>query len=175
MRKIRFLLFTVSFLAIGSIQGAALFHAFASEKAAAKSGEEGKGKEGKEDKKENKKEKGVGAIIGGRFAGDPIYVHITPMILPVISDNGVEQLVTVILDVQVKDLDAANALQSNMPRVMDSLMRNLYGGLGEGSLRKGKLVNVTKIKNKAIYAIGEIIGAGNVHDVLIQSVAQRML
>ena len=36
-----------------------------------------------------------------------------------------------------------------MPRVVMRLMGGLYGGLGQGSLRNGKLVDVTKVKAKA--------------------------
>jgi len=122
-----------------------------------------------------KKKGGDEDVSGGRFAGDPIYVHIPPMVLPVISDAGVEQLVTLILDVQVKDFDAADNMHSNMPKVQDSLMRALYGGLGQGTLRHGKLVDVTKVKNKAVAAVGEVIGTDHVQDVLVKSVSQRML
>ncbi len=114
-------------------------------------------------------------VSGGRFAGDPVYVHITPLVLPVISDSGVEQIVTVQIDVQVKDFETADVLHTNMPRVMDALMQSLYGGLGQGSLRKGKLVDVAKIKNKAATAVAGVIGADAVRDVLVQGVAQRML
>jgi hypothetical protein len=95
-------------------------------------------------------------------------------VLPAIDDNGVEQLVTIIFDVQVKDFDAADDMHANMPRVMDSLMRALYGGLGQGSLRSGKLANINKIKNKAIDAVGEVLGKDKVLDVLVQGVSQRM-
>ena len=122
-----------------------------------------------------KKKGGDEDVSGGRFAGDPIYVHISPMVLPVINDSGVEQLVTIIIDVQVKDFDAADNMHANMPKVMDALMRALYGGLGQGVLRNGKLVNVGKIKNKAVGAVGEVIGPENVRDVLVQGVSQRML
>jgi flagellar basal body-associated protein FliL len=128
------------------------------------------------DDDDSKKKKNVPEdTSGGRFAGDPIYVHMPPMVLPIISDTGVEQLVTIILDVEVKDFDAADQMHANMPRVQDSLMRSLYGGLGQGSLRHGKLVDVAKVKNKAISSVGEIIGIDNVVDVLIQGVSQRML
>ena len=114
-------------------------------------------------------------VSGGRFAGDPIYVHIAPMILPVINDAGVEQIVTVIFDVQVTNFDAADNMHAHMPQVIDALMRSLYGGLGQGLLRNGKLVNVGKVKTKVMTAVGEIIGPENVTDVLVQGVAQRML
>lgn len=113
-------------------------------------------------------------VTGGRFAGDPIYVHISPMVLPIITESGVEQLVTVIIDVEVKDIDTADTMHSNMPRVKDALMRALYGGLGQGTLRTGKLVNINKLKTRATTALTDVIGDG-VREVLIQSVSQRML
>ena len=114
-------------------------------------------------------------VSGGRLAGDPIFVHLAPMVLPIITDNGVEQLVTFQIDIEVRDFDVADHIHSVMPRVIDALMRSLYGGLGQGSLRRGKMVDVTKVKAKATAAIGEVIGAENIRDVLIQGVSQRML
>lgn len=113
-------------------------------------------------------------ISGGRFEGDPVYVHIAPMVLPVISDEGVEQLVTLVIDLEVKDFNVADTVHSQMPRVRDALMRALYGGLGKGTLRNGKLVDVAKVKAKIQKAVTDVIGDG-LRDVLIQGVAQRML
>ena len=127
-----------------------------------------------ESPEDTSKKKGKEDISGGRFAGDPVYVHISPMVLPVISDQGVEQLVTVIIDVEVKDFDVADNMHTTMPRVKDALMRALYGGLGQGSLRNGKLVDVTRIKAKATTALTDILGDG-IREVLIQGIAQRML
>ena len=97
------------------------------------------------------------------------------MILPVITDNGAEQIVTLQITIQVTDFDAADTVHSNMPKVMDSLMRALYGGLGNGDLRNGQLIDVAKVKSKAIAAVGEAVGADNIRDVLIEAVAQRRL
>jgi hypothetical protein len=135
----------------------------------------------KEDKK--KKDEGEGGegkkapsdVSGGRFEGDPVYVHLSPMILPVISENGAEQIVTLQVTIEVTDFDAADDVHTNMPKVMDSLMRALYGGLGNGDLRNGQLIDVAKIKSKAIGAVGEAVGARKVRDVLIEAVAQRRL
>jgi flagellar basal body-associated protein FliL len=121
------------------------------------------------------KSKGPSDVTGGRFAGDPIFVHLDPMVLPVISDKGVEQLVTIQIDIEVKDFDAADAIHTQMPRVVDALEDALYGGLGQGSLRDGKLVDVRRVKAKATAALDEVIGADNIRDVLIQDVSQRML
>ncbi|MFY9288242.1 MAG: hypothetical protein WAO98_07040, partial [Alphaproteobacteria bacterium] len=86
-----------------------------------------------------------------------------------------EQIITFQLDVEVKDFDTADKMHSMMPRVVDSLMRALYGGLGQGSLRNGKLVDVSKIKAKATAALKETVGADEIKNVLVQGVAQRML
>lgn len=136
----------------------------------------GKNKSAKDEGGEGgeKKKKGDEDISGGRFAGDPIYVHIAPMILPIISNQGAEQLVTVIIDVEVKDFDAADKMHTDMPKVRDALMRALYGGLGQGSLRNGKLVDVAKVKEKASAALREVMGDG-VKQVLVQGVSQRIL
>ena len=114
-------------------------------------------------------------ISGGRFAGDPVYVHLSPMILPVITDTGAEQIVSLQITIEVTDFNSADTIHTNMPKVMDALMRALYGGLGNGDLRNGQLIDVTRIKTKATTALGEAVGADNIRDVLIEAVAQRRL
>ena len=166
MKKTSASLWLIGLLIFGVAQVTASSCAFAEAAAA----EPKKKEESKEDKP-----KTTDGVVGGRFAGDPIYVHIQPMVLPVINENGVEQLVTIIMDIQVKDFDSADELHSNMPRVMDALMRGLYGGLGDGVLRNGKLADVSKIKTKAIAAVGEVIPVAKIQDVLIQSISQRLL
>ncbi len=115
------------------------------------------------------------SIKGGRFKNDPVYVHIAPLTLPIINEKGVEQLVTLLIDVQVPDLETASLLQASMPRVIDSLLQHLYGKLSDGDVRSGKMVNVRKVKREAAAAVSNIIGAKNVKDVLVQGVSQRML
>lgn len=167
----RITLFAVLFLTLLCGNMSFTSSVYAEEEKAAAKGEGGKKGEG-EDKKDSKKPEGVS---GGRFAGDPVYVHISPMVLPVISDSGVEQLVTIIIDIEVKDFDVADNIHSNMPKIMDALMRGLYGGLGQGSLRNGKLVDVNKVKAKATTALQSVVGDGGIKNVLVQGVSQRML
>lgn len=157
----------LSLLALGGMQIPLAHPSVASEKAKSEGekGEKGKKKEGKEEED----------ITGGRFEGDPIYVHVKPLILPIINDQGVEQIVSLIVDIHVKDSGTADTLHKNMPRVVDALLRHLYGGLEDGTLNKGKLVNLTKIKAKAVDAISEIVDRQSVVDVLIEGVSQRML
>lgn len=165
MRKLA-LFFCLFFLALSAFMAVNAFtpsKALASESESSEHGEKGKGKKGEED------------ISGGRFEGDPIYVHIKPMVVPVINEDGVEQFVSLMLDVHVVDSSSADKLHKDMPRVMDALMRHLYGGLGEGALKDGKMINISRVKKKAIDAISEILGREKVVDVLVVAASQRML
>jgi flagellar protein FliL len=108
-------------------------------------------------------------------ANGTLYIHLQPMIVPVIGANGAEQLVTLLIDLQVKEPAISSKIRSKMPRVQDSILRALYGGLGDGSLRQGQLVDIAKIKNKIGKAVDTSVGEHVVDEVLIQAVAQRML
>jgi len=140
-------------------------------KAEAPSGGEKKEGEGKKEggKKDDK------SISGGRFDGDPMYVHLQPFILPVVTEKGAEQIVTLIVDLRVKDGRAANNIQDNMPRVKDAMMQELYGGLGSGDLRQGALVDVAGVRRKIFQAVTRVLGEGAIEEVLIQAIAQRKL
>jgi flagellar basal body-associated protein FliL len=133
--------------------------------------DEGKKGEGEGDEKKSAPKD----ISGGRFAGDPVYVHLSPMILPVITDTGAEQIVSLQITIEVRDFDSADTIHTKMPLVMDALMRALYGGLGNGDLRNGQLIDVTRIKAKCTTALDNAVGADNIRDVLIEAVAQRRL
>ncbi|MFA5041406.1 MAG: hypothetical protein WC464_07220 [Bdellovibrionales bacterium] len=161
MRKLPLSFLFLGFLAFCAGQSPS---AFAAEHGAKSNGEKSEGSKKEDDN-----------ISGGRFEGDPVYVRIVPLTLPIISSNGVEQIVSLIITVHMKDLEKANLLHKNMPRAVDSLLRHLYGGLDEGTLRNGKIVNIPKIKRKAKAAIEEIIGKGTVEEVLVEGVSQRML
>jgi flagellar basal body-associated protein FliL len=175
MMKLRPLLTFCALVLFAAAQTAPLpAHASGGEKKA-EGGEHGGGGHGEGKKDDKKKDEGENDVTGGRFEGDPVYVHIAPMVMPIINDHGVEQLVMLTLDIEVKDFDAANEVRARMPKIRDALMRKLYGGLGSGNLRNGKLIDVTKIKAKALTAITDVVGKDNVRDVLVQGVSQRML
>jgi len=179
MKKLAILVVMLAAFAATSIP-----HVVRAEEGAAPAKDADKKEEPKKDSKKEEggeggegegKKKAPADISGGRFAGDPVYVHLDPMILPVITDTGAEQIVVLQITIQVKDFDAADIIHTNMPKVKDSLMRALYGGLGNGDLRQGQLVDVTRVKSKAIKALGVAVGADNIRDVLIEAVAQRRL
>lgn len=143
------------------------------DKTADASKEDGKKDDKKKDDK--KKDKGDEDVSGGKFAGDPVYVRLPPMTLPIILESGVEQLVTLQIAVEVKDFSVGDQIHSNMPRVMDALNSSLYGALGDGSVRNGRMVSPEKIKARAGAALRRVLGADNIKQVLLLTLSQRML
>lgn len=131
---------------------------------------EGGGEEGGK-----KKKGGFEVITGGKFAGDPVYVHLQPVILPIISDAGAEQIITMLIDLETKDFETASKMHANMPRLKDAIIQALYGGLADGSMRNANALDIAKIKQNILNLTNRVFGEGSVHDVLIQAVAQRKL
>ncbi len=111
---------------------------------------------------------------GGR-GGQKVYVSIGPIILPVITDDGPQQIITMVVSLQVKDTSVSDKVREQLPRLVDAYMRALYGKLDGSAMHHGRIVNIDFVKQKVIAATDEIMGHGTVEDVLIQAVAQRQV
>ena len=132
------------------------------------------------EKKEAAKEEESGGIndvasIWGGGEGGPVYVRMKPVVLPVISDKGAEQLVNIIVDLQTKDYDVATNLNANKPKLNDAIIRALYGGLADGSMRNAYALDIMKVKGNIRDTINETFGEGTILEVLVQAVEQRRL
>lgn len=105
--------------------------------------------------------------------GDKVYVSIGPIILPVITSEGPQQIITMIVSLQVSDTDVSDKVREKLPRLVDAYMRSLYGRLDNNTMNHGHIVNIDFVKRQVTRATDEIMGKGVVEDVLIQAVAQR--
>lgn len=105
--------------------------------------------------------------------GDKVYVSIGPIILPVITSEGPQQIITMIVSLQVEDTDASDKVRQQLPRLIDAYMRALYGRLDNNTMHHNRIVNVDFIKRMVARATDEILGKGVVEEVLIQAIAQR--
>ncbi len=128
---------------------------------------------GKEDSKSKKKE--AVSITGGQGPDDPIFLHLAPLTLPIINDYGAQQLVTMLIDLQMKALEPAQKMQKEMPRLKDAVLQALYGGLADGSMCNAQALDIPKIKTAIHDTINRVFGGDYVQEVLIQGVAQRKL
>lgn len=134
----------------------------------------GKTKDESKNEAKSKKKESV-TITGGLNKDDPIFLHLAPLTLPVINDHGAQQLVTMLIDLQLRDIEAARKMQIEMPRVKDAVLQALYGGLSDGSMRNANALNIVQIKQSVHETVDRVFGSGHVIEVLIQAVAQRKL
>lgn len=115
------------------------------------------------------------ASESGGLGGSKVYVSIGPIILPVITDDGPQQIVTMIVSLQVNDTGDSDKVRQQLPRLIDSYMRALYGKLDSNNMHNGVVVDVDFVKRKVTKATEEIMGTGLVEDVLIQAISQRQV
>ena len=105
----------------------------------------------------------------------PVYVRMAPLEVPVVGADRVEQLITIVVVLQVRDQAAQGEVSSRMPRVFDTFLTSLYGAIDEGHLLKGSIVNIAAIKKKLLEVSAQLLGKGTVKEVMVQTVLQRRL
>lgn len=131
------------------------------------------GEDGDEGEAKPKKDKD-GKLIELDTPG-PHYVKVMPMMLPVIGDDGPEQLVTLIITLEVDKQDDVDLVKKNMPRLTDAYMQKLYGALDKRMVTRGTLIDVELVKKRLDAPTKKILGPDVVKDILVQSIAQRHL
>lgn len=137
-------------------------------------GHAAKGKDEAKGEAKSKKKEAV-SITGGQGPDDPIFLHLAPLTLPVINDYGAQQLVTLLIDLQIKELESAQKMQKEMPRLKDAVLQALYGGLADGSMRNAHALDIPKVKASIHSTVNRVFGGEYVQEVLILGVAQRKL
>lgn len=102
------------------------------------------------------------------------YVRISPIVVPMIGKDKVEQFVTIVATIEV---DAAKQPQAaaNVPRLVDAFIATVYAGVDDKSLMNGPLINIPAVKEKLTAAAARVLGPGVVQGVLVQVVTQRNL
>jgi len=119
----------------------------------------------KEDKKGKKKKGGY----GGSFE----FVELSPLMLPIVDNNGVSQTVSLVVALEVADSGAADKVKKFIPRLTDAFIQDMYGVLNRHAAMKGGVIQVTYIKERLNKISAEVLGDDVVHDVLLQVVQQR--
>lgn len=105
---------------------------------------------------------------------NPVYVELDPLVLPIIGNNGVSQLVSmsVLLEVSEKNSEKVEALG---PKLTDAFIEDMYGSLAQKAALKGGVIQVSIIKNRLRTVSDEILGQDIVGDVLLQAITQRRI
>lgn len=105
----------------------------------------------------------------------PVFVRISPVVVPVIGNTKAEQFITLVVSLEVDGDSKAAQVQEQMPRLVDAFIVALYGVLDDESVMDGKIVNIPLIKGKLKEAANKALGPGIVHQVLVQTLTRRGL
>lgn len=106
---------------------------------------------------------------------EPKYVHLDPLTLPVIDDNGVSSNVSIVVDLEVMDQKNVEPIRKQLPRLIDAYIQDMYGVLNKRAALKGGVVQVGMVKERLNAITKRVLGDNMVEDVLLQVVSQRAM
>jgi flagellar FliL protein len=108
----------------------------------------------------------------GKVAGSS-FVELDPLILPIVDNNGVNQVVSLVVALEVADEETMKAVEAMTPKLKDAYIQDMYGMLNGYASMKGGVVQVAMIKKRLNKISNDVLGENVVHDVLLQVVQQR--
>ncbi|HYD31588.1 MAG TPA: hypothetical protein VEB64_12120 [Azospirillaceae bacterium] len=107
--------------------------------------------------------------------GDPIFVRVAPIVVPVIGKQKAETFLTLVVTLEVDEPGNAALIQAVTPRLIDAFLTALYGALDDGTVLDGKLVAIPMVKQKLQQASDKVMGPNVVRSVLVQTMSRRAL
>ena len=102
-----------------------------------------------------------------------VFVELDPIILPIIDTQGVTQVVTLVVSLEVYGEDNADFAKRMSPRLKDAFIQDMYGVLNRKASMEGGVVRADQLKARLLKASGKVLGTQRVNDVLLQVVSQR--
>ena len=106
--------------------------------------------------------------------GPPVYVEFNPMQVPLLGERGLEQMITLVVALQVRDNGVGDEVIEMAPRLNDAFLLELYGSLQRGDVMLDNgMVDLRVVKRKLLGAAAEVLGDHMVDDILVQMVSQR--
>jgi len=101
------------------------------------------------------------------------YVELDPLILPIVDNNGVSQIVSLVVAIEVADAASKAVVEAMAPRLKDAFIQDMYGALNEHAALKGGVLQVDILKKRLSSISKDVAGEDKVFDVLLQVVQQR--
>jgi len=103
------------------------------------------------------------------------YLQISPLTLPVITDRGLTQQVSLVVSIELPYGKKAE-IEPMEPRLADAYLQDLYGALSSGhGMMRGNIVDVQAVKERLTNVTTKVLGADKFSSVLLQVVQQRAL
>lgn len=128
--------------------------------------------EPEEHEKQAKKEKEK-AHDGGHGSSSVNFVRLDPLVLPIIDGDGVSQVVSLVIVLEVEDQFIATEVRRMQPRLKDAYIQEMYGVLNKKAALEGGVLRVDEIKNRLNAISAKVMGEDTINDVLLEVVQQR--
>ena len=100
------------------------------------------------------------------------YYDLMPMNIPVMTDKGLVQQVSVSVSLECK-AGKREKIAAYKPKLMDAYLRELYGALGAGqAMIRNDIVDIEAVKLRLSDVTQRVVGPDLVNEGLLQSVQQ---
>lgn len=106
-------------------------------------------------------------------SGAAEYVKLDPLLLPIIDEDGVQQVVSMVVAIEVAGISDADKIKAISPRLTDAYLQDMYGILNRHAALKGGIIQVQMIKDRLNQVTNKVVGDDIDTEVLIQVVQQR--
>ncbi len=171
MRKI--LMLVIVLLVLGGGGGGAYYYFVMMPAAAQAAAEGGEGHEegGEQAKKEDAH--GEEGADGHGEKSHAEFVELDPLILPIVDNDGVSQVVSLVVAIEVADPTSKDKVKAMSPKLKDAYIQDMYGMLNQHAAMKGGIVQVAMIKQRLNEVTNSVLGDDVAQDVLLQVVQQR--
>lgn len=100
-------------------------------------------------------------------------VELSPVILPIVDNNGLRQTVSMVIALEVEGVSAADEIKQMEPRLKSAYITDMYGALSKHAVQKGGVIQVNSLKRRLSRINTKILGKDAVHDVLLKVIQQR--
>ncbi len=104
------------------------------------------------------------------------YMEMKPLTLPVITEQGVTQQVSLIVALEVPYGKKAE-VEGLSPRLADAYLQDLYGALGgkTNAMMVNNVIDIQAVKKRLTNVTYKVLKEDQVHDVLLQVLQQRRM
>ena len=109
----------------------------------------------------------------GDSAPEVAFVEMKPLVLPIVDQNGVSQIVSLVVSLEASSPEVKAEIEKYSPRLLDAFIQDMYGALSRQAAMEGGMVQVGYIKSRLNRVTAEVLGKDKVKDVLLQVVQQR--
>lgn len=106
-------------------------------------------------------------------SGSAEFVKLDPLLLPIIDEDGVQQVVSMVVAIEVSGTSDADKVKAIKPRLTDAYIQDMYGILNKHAALKGGIIQVRMIKERLNQITDEVVGDDIDTEVLLQVVQQR--